>query len=246
LSDFGYDIFSSYQNVIAFFLCIFLLIIFPIAQLFFIKKENNGTLFFVIFTIIHNCLFFVLAVFCGKTEGRWLLTSIYLCILLSAHFIFKNLLDKSMVSAITMILLCIIFLSNCFFLIDSGKGWRETLNARRQFSKQLEDLNVTKGYATYWNAYATELYTDLNIRLGGVLVTNEQVECFRALVDTDVFIPSEQSTFLMLTQGETDTLGESINVFGSPIYTCTIDGMNIFVYDYDIVVYFNDWMADLL
>lgn len=246
LSDFGFNLFSPYQNMIALSVCVLLLIVIPIAQLFFIKKEKSGILFFMLFTLMHNCLFFVLAVFCGKTQGRWLLTSIYLCILLSAHFISKNLLGPSTVSIITITLFSIILLSNCAYLIDSGKDWKKTLDEKKQFAQQLENLNVTKGYATYWNAYSTEIYTNSNIRFGGILVTNEQVECYRALVDTDVFTPSDQHTFLMLSQEETDILGDSIDVFGSPIYTCSIDEMNIFIYDYDIVIYFNDWMADLL
>lgn len=239
--NFGFVHRNPLQDVLAIVLCVLVVFLMPILQLICIKKESKSTQFLNAFCFVHNFIFVLLAIFFNKTESRWLLSSIFLFILVSANYMINHFNHNMFYLGWN-----IVILAQCVILLQTGIGWRDTLNSRRAFADTLVEQGITKGYASYWNAYSTQLYSDLQLQMGGILVSPENISCYRCLVDSQVFEPQDSPSFLLLTQDEYSTLENVLPTFGEPCNRYELNQMIILEYDYDIVINFDDWMASLI
>ena len=95
---------------------------------------------------------------------------------------------------------------------------------------------MTKGYATYWNAYCNEVYSDFRISFGGINLTESGIEPHLWLVDSDVYKKEDTHTFLLLTSVENDWyIARGQYFFEKPIDSFIINDMYVHVFDYDII-----------
>lgn len=111
---------------------------------------------------------------------------------------------------------------------------------KKEFNQELISHGLTKGYATYWNAYSNEVYSDLQISFGGVSIYENSITPFYWLVDSDVYEAEDKNTFLLLNKEENDMINYNLsNICGEPIENFIVQGMYVYVFDHDIVSDFN-------
>lgn len=235
----GVELFSldGIRNLISIVACVFTVFIVPVLQFITIKEEKENVVFFYIFGVLHNFIMFLMVAFCGKTVERYMLTSIFVNIIISSQYVTRHWLKQVDLQKIA-ITICFVAVSSvqCITLLMQSSGWQEDVGTRKEFVQELINKGLRKGYASYWNAYTNEVYSDLQLQIGGINVYENSIAPYYWLVDSEVFQVEDESTFLLLSQEEKDTLGGNISgLFGEPKEEFSIGGMHVFVFGYDII-----------
>ena len=218
----------------------------PALQLVRFKSESRETQLFFLFGMLHNAIIIMMAAIFGLTTPRYMLTPAFVCIVLSsryiyAHWIVQGNFRRSMWTGLFALAAAV----ECLALVASGLNWHDTVVARKGYMQALVDDGLTKGYATYWNAYDNQVYSDLRIRFGAVNIGQAAIARFPWLVDGDVFAPSEGETFLLLNEPERQVLEPDIPaMFGAPERVLEVGGCHVYVFDHDIVTDFDRSGAD--
>ncbi|MBP5597674.1 MAG: hypothetical protein J6Y02_20045 [Pseudobutyrivibrio sp.] len=235
----GISLFSleGISNLISIVLCTLVCIVVPYLQLKRLKNESKSVQYFYVFAMVHNAVLFMTCVFFGQVAVvRYLLTTVVLFIVISARYIYVYWLKEDIVGRVLAysFIFCVIIEGG---LITSGTfGWQDALAHKKELAKILEDNDLKKGYATYWNAYNNEVYTDLEVDFGAVLIESDGLSPFYWLVDDSAFTPEYEKTFLLLTPEEHDSLAFNIiSTFGTPAQEIDNGEYYILVFDYDIV-----------
>lgn len=227
------------MNMVSICMCILIIFIVPVLQLTKIRNESSYVRFFTLFTFVHNLIIFVLAVcFAGKDESRYLLTSVFLCILLSTRYIYvywisQKHFDKYIWTGLFVLALAIGMVS----LLFTSKDWHSKLVYKEEVTQILQEKGLKKGYADFWTAYAHEVYSDFNVRFGGLEIYDGTPYAHFWLVDGEVFNPEDTHTFLMLSDAEHDAVQPKLSeIFQEPIEYLVINGYHFYIFDYDIAV----------
>lgn len=235
----GAEIFSveGIGNLISIIFGGIIVFIVPVLQLVRLKEEKETVVFFYIFGMLHNFLMFLIVIFCGKTVERYMLTSVFVSIIITSQYVAKYWLKKVNLQKVAIII-CFIVVSSvqCFALFRQSTGWQKDMEAQKEFVQKLVNMGLRKGYASYWKAYSNEVYSDLQLQISGIHIGENGIAPYYWLVDSEVFHVEDENTFLLLTQEEKDTIGGNIpTLFGEPTEELILDGMYVFVFDYDII-----------
>ncbi|MCI8891516.1 MAG: hypothetical protein HFH34_09275 [Eubacterium sp.] len=240
----GVELFTmaGIRNMISISVCFFLVFIIPVMQAVKIKKEAREVQFFFIFMICHNLIFLLLGSLFGKAlTRRYMLSSEYLLILVSSRYIMKYWISAKnrshRVFWTTVITAVSIF--SCISVFQTSSGWVEKVEGKRQFTQDLIDrgLNKYKGYATFWNAYVYEIYSNLKLRFAAVDYPDgvHNGTAKRWLVDTEKYIVENTGSFLLLSEKENEILGEKLEeVYGITEERFVLNKMYVYVWNYDI------------
>ncbi len=237
---------------------IFLLLIIPILQLIKIKKETKEIQFYVAFGIVHNLVFIICALFLGLYDARYLLSSIFICFIISSTYVWKYWLPKKVILnvlfSIAAIVVCVYGVKG---LLDESKGWQTKLNRQKEVARIFVEKGLTKGYGTYWNAYQLETYSDNKIKTGAITFEPNNVTQQLWLTDKAVFDDSGSKSFLIIDDTEEEKanvsfLGQPIeefevnNVFAYNVYleSYVNKHFRVLVYPYDIGPLFADSYSD--
>ena len=252
--DFGFNgkakVFSvsGFQNIIT-LVCFFLIVFFiPILQLKKLKYETEEVRIFYIFGFFHSLINFIVIVFFGKTAmTSYVLTTIYICILISSRYIMVYWLNKKTINR--GIILFIYFFFFVIQLISTymlSKRWVDKLVRQKKFTNQLVEKGLYKGYGTYWNAYNNNLYSDYRLKIAAIDISENKIEPFKWLTDISWFnVEKNIKTFLILSKEENERMKSKIEViFGKPQYNFLLDEKNIYVFDHDIIIDFPNGLKD--
>lgn len=225
------------RNFVSVIMCVLICLVVPVLQGRVLKKEPDEIRFFFFFTVIHNLIMILLAVFFDKNEPRYLLTSVYCFVLLSSRYIYVYWIgQKNFRQYVWTGLFVLATAVECLGVLAECAGWTTALAQQEALSRELESRGLTKGYATYWNAYSNEVYSDLKIRFGAVTLEENGFACMYWLVDDSAFTPAAgKETFLLLSQEEEESLTGSVSDYlGEPTETFSFDNMIVYVFDHDI------------
>ncbi|MCR5532175.1 MAG: hypothetical protein K6F26_10045 [Lachnospiraceae bacterium] len=230
--------FRGLVNLISIGACSVICFIIPILQAKKIRGESAAVQFFFVFGIIHNIVLLVINVCTSLIDypPRYVLTSVFVWVIISCRYAYAYWFRGGNTSgrAWTVILSSAAILE-CCYLISLSSGWQATVSAKRTLNQTIAEQGFTKGYASYWNAYNNELYSDFRISYGGVEINSRGFVQYPWLVDSEVFSPTADASFLMLTEGERAGAEARIETqFGSPVRELTQNGMHIYFFDYDI------------
>lgn len=227
------------RNFVAIILCAMICFVVPILQLLKIKEEKEEVQFFYCYVLIHNLEFFVVCSFLQKLEPRYALPIVLGWVFVSARYICANwLTQKNKIRSWVWVCLFAISVSiGGKALFSESKNWDTVLNGKKVFANTLVEHGVSKGYAGYWNAYSTEIYSDLNVEFGAINLDGQRIVPFYWLVDSDIFQAEDNiKSCLILDEGENAIIGENINeLLGMPSKVILSDGMYVYIFDYDIV-----------
>ncbi len=222
--------------------CFLAFFIFPILQLLKIKQEKKGIQFFILFVFFHNILFFFICIFFGKTIDRYSLSSVHLNIVLSSNYLYNYLFAKSSINIRNIFFVSFIVCSIiCSFSLVKKPNWFKIVTKQKKLTELILSNNLSKGYATYWNAYKNEIYSDFKIQFGGINLTEKGLTPFFWLVDKRVFSYDENcATFLLLRDDEYNYVinNNLLEIIGYPRKELKYENYYILIYSYDIAQFF--------
>ncbi len=225
-------------NLAALALCAVVCFIIPAAQAATLKRETKETKFFFAFGMIHNLVIFIIFVFFGVDDSpRYLLSSVFVLMILSSRFIWdRYILPRKVEGRVWIAAFLAAAVLTCGIIVPMSRGWDERAGLQKEFNRTLSGMGLKKGYATYWHAYRNEVYSDLEIRYGGVMIHDERtIRPFRWMVDENVFRPEDCETFLLLTEQENAEVEAHIpEMFGEPKDAFVLSGYHIYVFSHDI------------
>lgn len=227
---------NGVHSIVCILMCLIFIFAVPILQAIKIKKEDAYTQFFFTFTVIHNLIIFVLAVFfVGKNLYHYLLTSIFLTVFLSARYIYKYWIcqihfDKYLWTALFVVALVV---GNLVLVLQSV-CWKDNLTSKKELTQQLVNLGLTKGYGDFWIVYPNEVYSDFKLQFGAIETDGDTLYPHRWLVDNEVFQPEETRTFLLLTEDDHAKVAIIANQFQKPEEYYDMGYYHVYIFGYDI------------
>lgn len=257
---------TGIQNLISIVSCFFIIFYIPILQLKKLKNEKDEVVIFYIFGIFHSLIIFIVMVFLGRIGlVSYVLTTVYICILISSRYIKTYWLKKKNFKSTIFILFFSIFsiiqITSTFL---STKSWKYKLTIQKEFTKKLVNKGLNKGYSTYWNAYNNNLYSDYRLKIAAVNIDIDKndiinITSFKWLTDIKLFeLEKNKKTFLLLTKEENEEIKGKLDLlFGKPIDKFTLfntyrypdeqnglEEMYVYVFDHDIIADFPNGLND--
>ena len=210
---FGYDtgrnpLVNGCIIVIAILICVVL----PAFQIIKIKSLGKKEQCYIIFGLAHNLVLTGAILLCDKTEERYILSCIFVCIIISSSYLYSFIKDKNRrlgYTALAAFVLVSGFLSVKLFKV--ADNWKDRMAARQDICQQLLAHNVSKGYGTYWVGYPNEVYSNGRIKFGAFRIGGASLRKFVAQVDDDAFEKAEGRCCLMFTEEE---YTDQINLYG--------------------------------
>ncbi|MBO4788806.1 MAG: hypothetical protein J5531_07870, partial [Lachnospiraceae bacterium] len=184
------------KNLISIATCCLICFVVPFFQWRSIKNEEQEVKFLFGYALVHNAIILVLVVFFGLTTPRYLLSSLFVNVLVSARYMYAHWLKEKTISRVFWT--CAFSLAaiiECIVIISASKGWKGVVDANKSFNRYIAERGLDKGYATYWHAYSNSIYSDLGIEYGAFQIRNARLYEYEWLVDSDTFIPEEKTTF---------------------------------------------------
>ncbi len=241
---------QGFNNMVSIVFCIIVCLLVPVLQLTKLHRESEEVQFFVDFAIIHNLIMLIMAIFFGKTWERYLLSSVYVCIILSARYIYAYWLNKdNMDRYIWVSLFSIAIVIKSFNAVADADNWKDLYNTHVKVCDALLDKGLSKGYATFWNGYTYEIYSNGKLRFGGIGAGSDSVSAIMWNNDASFYQVEDTNSFIMLSEDQLDLYEPQIEIFGAPIdefviedayayqyasFTYAPTNYYVYVYDYDI------------
>lgn len=101
---------------------------------------------------------------------------------------------------------------------------------------------LTKGYATYWNAYNNVVFSDFDLEIGAVVIHEDCISPYYWLADDEVLTENEivDKSFLILNENEHEHLESNIHFKKEPLNCYNDNGLYDYFYDYDTLEELND------
>lgn len=252
LRIFGYttaqSVFSldGIRNLCAAALCVLVVFVLPALQLRRFDEESPGVQFFLALGGVHNLLMLVMAVLFAKTADRYLLTYVYVCLIVSAHYVTKYCLPKADLRGLvwgagTAAALAVC----CVAVVSLSAGWDAALAQQRLVGRALTDAGLTRGYASYTYSFMNYVYSDCRAQVAALDITEEGTTPRLWLVSKSWYDPADFAgpTYLMLDPKEQTAATENgtLAALGAPASTFAIEGtqLTVYVYDYNIMQVLN-------
>lgn len=234
---------NGINNIISISICLVICFVLPYLQLKKIKLADDNTKLLVYYGVIHNLIMFIMIVFTGKIESnRYILTSVFVCILISSNYIMECWLKEKNIFRNCILIcysICVCIASGS--LLQLSNHWNEKLEAQKVVSQELEKRGLYYGVATYWNAYSNVIYSNCNLKIAGITIegVNKPIP-YRWLVDNKWFDVEKEydKSFILLTEQENDYFiaNNMMTEFGEPIESFGIqDDTVVYVFDYNIM-----------
>lgn len=256
---------NGVQNLISIVTSFLIMFYIPFLQFKKIKNEKEEVLIFCVFGIFHSLVIFVVMVFLGRTGlVSYVLTTIYICILISSRYVMTYWLKKKGLKNLMFIFFFSIFsIVQITSTVLLTEDWQQKVIVQKNFANELVKRGLNKGYSTYWNAYSNDLYSDYKLKIAAININknNMNIVPFKWLTDISWFNEEKNvKTFLLLTKEENKNIETNLNsIFGNPIDKFTLnnvyrysleqgkvvlDEMYVYVFDYDIIKNFPNGISD--
>lgn len=252
---------TGLKSMIAVVISLIICVIVPILQAIDIRKEEQSVQLYYAFGLAHNLILFILTVFCSKTSERYLLSSVFVWIIVSSRYLYDRLLSRKKYKAVLWgTLFVVATIIELLALGVSTKGWKQGLESQERVCQELQARGLTQGYASYWTGYPFQVYSDNDIEFGGVQLSERTVTKYYCLNSDKVFERDTDKSFIMLTKEEDESfragvsiqLGDWIDDFViEDVYLCNnFEGLYnktdliVYVFDYDIATKMSDGIHD--
>ncbi len=252
-------VFSTYgiRNIFSILICTILMFIIPVLQYRRFSKEPREIRYILIFTLIHNVEMVICILVFGKNiNPRYFLSSVFLLEIVSSRYVYEYWLKKANLNRFIVLFgYTAIVLLYIISLTYPNRRWKSEVEAEKTMCRTIRDHGLSKGYATFWNSYKFEIYSDLGLQFGGLIVNDPETpfdvyECIKPyywLVDSNRFIPDEntESTFLLLSEDEVHRIrGDLEERFGTFKESFTVEDKDktyhVYVWDHDIAKEFEN------
>lgn len=240
--------------------CTAVCFVLPIVQLTHIKKEKDSVRFFLTYAYVHNIILLTVAIFTTKLNDYHIVTVIFINILISARLAYSFIKSKKSVKNCAIIVAFILGVVICIVsMLEDSVGWHKVYKRQREFANTIAEKGLEKGYGSFWNAYANEVYSDGKLRLGAIVIDEYNIQTYYCLVDRSIFEDENCKTFLIVDEVENQEYGlieyyfekpiddwfeEDVPVFNSVTKEIENHRLHVLVYDYDISTRLNNGVLD--
>ena len=239
------------RNLVSIFMCIIICLIVPILQIKKLQHEKNEVKFLIYFGVIHNFLMLIIDICFAKDNQRYILSCIYVFILISARYIYVYWLKQTLLDKYLWVLLfgVAVFVEGITLLQETA-GVNKYYESNKRVSETLKEYGLCKGFGSYWNTYMFEAYSDNEIRVGAINASDTGFEAYLALNDSRIYIPDSDKTFVMISEEEYEEgFGTGIGLLDRPADEFVIEdvylydfikmkyyksNLYVFIYDYDV------------
>ena len=254
---------SGLCNFITLFAGVLICFVVPILQIVRFKEESKAVRFYTIYAVCHNAILLLIIICGAKLRLPWLLSTIFVNIVLSGRYIYQRWFEKYELKLLLSICVIIAILLEALSLIKYSGNWKEQYDSQRNLAHEIISHGLEKGYASFWNSYSTEVYTDGKVEFAEVEIEqNGNNKAWYWLVDNNRYTSNYDSSFLMLSEKENqEQSGYIIDNFGQPSDMFVVpnvyeydefasgDGygytnMYIYVFDYDLATRINNGCHD--
>ncbi|WP_395027116.1 hypothetical protein [Comamonas odontotermitis] len=134
----------------------------------------------------------------------------------------------------TMLLVFICWTSYIRYQVQAAGSAAE--NSIIRVSRELPDLNIHKGYATYWNASSVTVLSFEKVKVRPLELLPSGFRPYPVMVSRNWYVPDATSSFLLLTDGEAAAYRARIeDQFGEAARIVTSNGYQAWIYEYDLV-----------
>ncbi|MBP5594055.1 MAG: hypothetical protein J6Y02_01645, partial [Pseudobutyrivibrio sp.] len=246
-------------NVVSIISVLIICAIIPILQLVKFSKEQDSVKFFIVFSVCHNVTLLGVAILLAKNIERYLLSSIYVFIIISARFIYEYFIKQNCFRVIVVSIIAVLSLVEAAHMVKITKGWNDIYESHMRVVKELEDRGYEKGYGGYWTGLMYELYANGDIVFGEVDI-RKKAQPWTWNIDLSVYDKKSDTSFLMITEEEMNLMEKDVDsYFGeakeyfvlNDVYlfdftklSYYIGDLYIYGYDYDIYEMFADGFSD--
>lgn len=234
---------SAIQTMSAMVMCVLVCFVVPFLQAKKLKEEDGAVRFFFCYAMVHNALMLFIVIFFGKTTPRYILTSIFTLILISARYIWCYWLKLPNFRKYLWLALFVLATGiQCLGFLRDTATWKDDLYREKAVVREIEDRGITKAYGTYWRAYKYEVLSDLKIRFGGVTVYQKSgIKPYYWLVDDSAFEKTDGRTCLVLADWEYKDFETALKTYlGEPEEFVSVGDYRILFFDHDIITDMND------
>ena len=231
-------------TVIKFFVFVTITFIFPVFSYLNYKRESTRTQLFLIFVGLHVIEVIIVISFTNMPDyigvSRYMLTSILLLNLVSAHYIYTHYIQhKNLLSYFYRVAIAGFSLILMLPLIPQCLAYQPKLEQMRQLTYFLEEQDLHYGYSTFWNSGKNTVLSNGAVQISGISVSEGRVSPFYWLTSTDWYQPDyyEGTTFLLLSSAELEQYapyGLEATQLGQPDTILHYNDFSILVYDYNI------------
>ena len=236
----------SYEGILGLcttVVCLFLVFIFPIALILKFKEESLQVKLMVLFTLAHNITMVSVVALCGKTSERYMLTSEYFSLILAAIYVERYVLgNKRIKMAASCVLVAVSILMSSKWIVNS-KNWDETLYRKKMTAQTLVDAGLSnyKGYATYWTSNALEVYSNMRLKIGNIIMNDNSYQAIQPYywLDDNLQLQAseEQGSYVVLTESEDEKYGARLyELYGETQQEILVPKYHVYVWNYDIAL----------
>ena len=267
---FGYDgsvqvsTVEGMRSLIGIGICILVCFIIPIIQACHIKEESDEVKILFYYTLVHNVILIACSIFFSFVTPYHLTATVVLAILVSARYIYDRFIENNgkLFSWIWILLFTVGCIIECVGTYKLSYNWKEKLNETKRVAEVLEEHGLTKGYATFWNAYNNRMYSSLDVQISAVSIDEKLLQEYLFLNDSNDYKQEDKKTFLMFTDEELEQDADwdvILNGYISPVEEFRIENvyinnwyvkaesrynLNVFVYDEDYAQFLGNGASD--
>lgn len=227
---------TGIRSMVSVTMTVLIVFVVPILQATKLKDESRSVRLFFYYGVAHNFILAVLGIFFSKNETRYVLSSIFVCIIVSARYIMKYWLSNTARDRLIWISMwsCAVLIS-CIGMYKTSENWKSSLAEKKAVSEKLLAHDLHKGYATYWNAYSNSIYSDLEVEFYAIKQVKNTIKPQYFLVDRNAYDRVSEKSFIMLSSGEYAQFEGMLGVFGTTIDQFSVNDYQILVYDHDVL-----------
>jgi hypothetical protein len=185
----------------------------------------------LILALILNILSFVFGgIFVNSFTSRYLIAVPIFGSILIARYLSPYIVKNKVYIAITGIIISLFIV----FFIHETILIKPSSNQEKILSNFLEQHNLKYGYATYWDAGITTIYTDNSIKVRQVISVNNRIYPYLWLSNSQWY--SKTANFVVYGNHKTKAINLqiAINSFGKPSKIYKVDGFTILIWNYNI------------
>ena len=239
------------NNVTSIIIAIAVFIVGPVLECLRFKKVSKERKTLILFGIMHNLVLLAIIILTTKTHERYLLSSVFVAILFTADYVYDICFSSE--KKVRYFLIPFFMIATVLLSINLAKvstlngGWKDALASQKKVGDILVEKGVTKAYASYWNAYTYEYYSNNRVTFGSIYPSERVLEKHYTLVDMKAFQKKEGRSCILFTKDENEQFNRAVHIIlGPEAETFTIkdtyvfDFYNDYYYKTDLVVYIYD------
>lgn len=240
----------SFMGIVSMIKLIFAVLIVFVLPVLLTSKYKNETIAvrrLIVFYWVSSLIIALTLVFTTLNvtiaSVRYMFTSVMIALILDCYYLYKYWLSQTFIPKFIATAGIVVFVILSLYQTKATWNDYDMVHAEHEtVISELENRNLKRGFATYWNAYKYTVLSDFKVEIASVLEDGKTP--FYWLASERYYLPNENlgDTFLMLTNEEYEAIGEDAlkEFYGTEQEKVAIANYVVLIYDYDISVKYQE------